>query len=148
MVPTDRISTLNRAPVRMDGDYVLYWMIAARRSRYNFGLQRAVEHAVRLGKPLVVLEALRAGHRWASARFHQFVIDGMHDQARRFQRPGVHYHPYLEPANGDGRGLLAALAAHAAVVVTDDYPVFFLPAMVAAAAVSGHVADVRLLLNP
>ena len=134
MVPTDRISTLNRAPVRMDGDYVLYWMIAARRSRYNFGLQRAVEHAVRLGKPLVVLEALRAGHRWASARFHQFVIDGMLDQARRFQRPGVHYHPYLEPANGDGRGLLAALAAHAAVVVTDDYPVFFLPAMVAAAA--------------
>ena len=134
MVPTERISTVNDAPIREDGDYVLYWMIAARRTRYNFGLQRAVEHAGHLGKPLIVLEALRAGHRWASSRFHQFVIDGMRDNARRFQRAGVCYHPYLEPAAGDGRGLLAALAAHAAVVVTDDYPAFFLPAMVAAAA--------------
>ncbi len=134
MVPAERISTLNRAPVRMDGDYVLYWMIAARRSRYNFGLQRAVEHAIQLGKPLVVFEALRAGHRWASSRFHQFVIDGMRDNARGFQRAGVRYHPYLECADGEGRGLLVALAANAAVVVTDDYPAFFLPAMVTAAA--------------
>lgn len=127
MVPAERISTLNRAPVRMDGDYVLCWMIAARRSRYNFGLQRAVEHAIQLGKPLVVFEALRAGHRWASSRFHQFVIDGMRDNARGFQRAGVRYHPYLECADGEGRGLLVALAANAAVVVTDDYPAFFFP---------------------
>ena len=103
MVPTERISTVNRASVRQNGEYVLYWMIAARRTGHNFGLQRAVEHAVILGKPLVVLEALRAGHRWASSRFHQFVIDGMRDNARGFQRAGVCYHPYLEPAAGDGR---------------------------------------------
>ncbi len=134
MVPTERISPVNRAPVRMDGDYVLYWMIATRRTGYNFGLQRAVEHAVTLRKPLVVLEALRSGHRWASARFHQFVIDGMRDNARGCQRAGVTYHPYLEPADDAGRGLLAALAARAAVIVTDDFPCFFLPGMVAAAA--------------
>ena len=134
MVPPERISPLNRAPVRPSGDYVLYWMIATRRTRHNFGLQRAVEHAVQLGKPLVVLEALRAGHQWASARFHQFVVDGMRDNARGFQRPGVRYHPYLEQNAGEGRGLLAHLAASAAVVVTDDFPCFFLPAMVATAA--------------
>ena len=134
MVPAERITTVNRAPLRMDGDYVLYWMIAARRTGYNFGLQRAVEHAVRLSKPLVVLEALRSGHRWASARFHQFVIDGMRDNAQGFQRAGVSYLPYLETTSDEGRGLLAALAAHAAVVVTDDFPCFFLPAMVTAAA--------------
>ena len=138
MVPAERITTVNRAPLRMDGDYVLYWMIAARRTGYNFGLQRAVEHAVRLRKPLVVLEALRCAHRWASARFHQFVIDGMRDNARGFQRAGVRYLPYLETTSHEGRGLLAALAANAAVVVTDDFPCFFLPAMVAAA--SGAVA--------
>ena len=60
MVPSERISTVNLAPVRPDGDYVLYWMIATRRTRHNFALQRAVEHAVRLRKPLLVLEALRA----------------------------------------------------------------------------------------
>ena len=134
MVPSERITTVNRAPVRLDRDYVLYWMIANRRTQYNFALQRAVEHAVRLGKPLVVLEALRVDYRWASVRFHQFAVDGMRDNARGFQRAGVRYHPYLERTAGEGRGLLAHLAASAAVVVTDDYPCFFLPAMVAAAA--------------
>jgi len=133
MVPSERISAVNRQPIRPDADYVLYWMIATRRPHYNFGLQRAVEHAVGLRKPLVVLEALRAGHRWASARFHQFAVDGMRDNAQAFQHEGVRYHPYLERSEGEGRGLLAALAAKAAVVVTDDFPCFFLPAMVVAA---------------
>jgi len=141
MVPTERVSPVNRAPICMDGAYVLYWMIAARRPGHNFGLQRAVEHAVRLRKPLVVLEALRAGHRWASARFHQFVVDGMRDNAQAFRRAGVCYHPYLERGPDDGRGLLAALAASAAVIVTDDFPCFFLPAMVAAA---GHSVPVAM----
>ena len=133
MVPLIRITALNGAPVRPGGDYVLYWMIAARRSWWNFGLQRAVEHARALGKPLLAFEALRADHRWASARFHQFVIDGMRDNAARFQAAGVRYYPYLERSAGEARGLLAALAAQAAVVVTDDFPCFFLPHMVSAA---------------
>jgi len=140
MVPTDRVSPVNDAPVRVDGDYVLYWMIAARRPGHNFGLQRAVEHALQLRKPLLVFEALRAGHRWASVRFHQFVIDGMRDNALAFQRPGVRYFPYLERSPDEGRGLLAALAGRAAVVVTDDFPCFFLPAMVAAAGAAVGVA--------
>ena len=49
-------------------------------------------------------------------------------------RPGVHHHPYLERAAGDGSGLLEALSSRASVVVTDDYPTFFVPRMVAAAA--------------
>jgi deoxyribodipyrimidine photo-lyase len=140
MVPSERISAVNRAPLRLDGNYVLYWMIATRRSHYNFALQRAVEHAVQLNKPLVVLEALRAGHQWSSARLHQFVIDGMRDNARGFQRPGVRYHPYLEQHDGDGRGLLARLSADAVVIVTDEFPCFFLPAMVAAAGAEVGVA--------
>ena len=50
---------LNERGVRPDGRYVLYWMTAARRTQWNFGLQRAVEHAIALERPLVVLEALR-----------------------------------------------------------------------------------------
>ena len=124
---------MNAAPVRLSGDYVLYWMIAARRATANFGLQRAVEHAATLRKPLLVFEALQVDHRWASARFHQFVIDGMRDNAAAFQATGVGYHPYLERSPGEGRGLLQALAERAAVVVTDDFPCFFLPHMVNAA---------------
>ena len=109
-------------------------MIGARRTRWNFGLQRAVELSLDSGLPLVVLEPLRAGYRWASDRFHRFIIDGMIDNEQRFEERGVAYHPYVEPRDGAGKGLVEALAEHAAVIVTDDFPAFFLPRMVRAAA--------------
>jgi deoxyribodipyrimidine photo-lyase len=133
-VPALRVRACNKAPLRADGEYVLYWMIAARRAGWNFALQRAVEHAVRLGKPLVVLEALRSGYRWASERLHAFVIEGMADNARAFEGRPVTYFPHVEPEPGAGKGMVEALAARACIVVTDDALVFFLPRMVAAAA--------------
>jgi deoxyribodipyrimidine photo-lyase len=140
-VPPIRIRDANDAPVREGRAWVLYWMIASRRAGFNFGLQRAVEHARALGKPIVILEALRVGYPWASDRLHRFVLDGMADNHARFAtRPALH-HPYVEPTPGAGRGLLEALAARACVVVTDDSPAFFLPRMVAAAATR---LDVRL----
>jgi len=119
--------------VRADGRYVLYWMIAARRTRSSFGLQRAVDMAADLHRPLIVLEPLRCGYRWASDRFHRFAIDGMVVNARRLEGTGATYRPYVEPEPGAGRGLLETLAARACVVVTDDFPCFFLPRMVDAA---------------
>jgi len=133
-VPAVRVRALNAAPVRVDGNYVLYWMIAARRTRWNFALDHAVELARELDRPLIVLEALRVGYRWASDRLHRFVIDGMADNASACEGTGVLYHPYVEPEPGAGKGLLERLAADACVVVTDDYPAFFLPRMTAAAA--------------
>ena len=80
-VPALRVRAVNRGEVRGDAKYVLYWMIAARRTRDNYALDRALEHAKRLQKPLVVLEALRVEYPHASDRFHRFVIDGMADNA-------------------------------------------------------------------
>jgi deoxyribodipyrimidine photo-lyase len=133
-VPAIRVRDLNRKPVRADGEYVLYWMVAARRERWNFALDRAVELARGLDRPLVVLEALRVDYPWASERFHRFVIEGMGDNARAFRGTAGLYYPYVEPEVGASRGLLESLAARGCVVVTDDYPAFFLPRMVVAAA--------------
>ena len=133
-VPEIRVQACNEAPVRPDGEYVLYWMTAFRRLGWNFALQRAADRARELGRPLVIFEPLRAGYPWASDRFHRFVIDGMADHARRLAKTRVLYHPYVEPMPGKGRGLLEALASRACLVVADDYPAFFLPRMVAAAA--------------
>jgi deoxyribodipyrimidine photo-lyase len=139
-VPAVRIRAANATEVNTDGRWVVYWMISARRTRFNFGLQRAAGWARHLGKPLLVFEPLRCGYRWASDRLHGFVINGMADNAAACTRR-VAYLPYLEPEPGAGRGLLAALAERSAIVVTDDYPTFFLPKMVAAAAA---VIPVRL----
>lgn len=116
-------------------------MIGARRSSSSFALDRALELAEALGRPLLVFEPLRAGYRWASDRHHAFVVEGMRDNARAFADVDVAYFPYLEPASGSGRGLLAALAQTASVVVTDEALGFFQPRMVAAAA---RALEVRL----
>jgi len=134
MVPRSRIRDANQAPLRPVGEFVLYWMIATRRTRWNFALEKAVEEAKRLGKPLVILEALRIDYPGASDRLHRFVLDGMAENARALRTKSVAYYPYVEPEPGAGKGLLEALAGRAALVVTDDFPAFRLPRMVAAAA--------------
>ncbi len=133
-VPALRIRAANSRSLRQDGVRVVYWMIASRRVRFNFGLQRAADWSRGLGLPLVVLEALRCDYPWASDRLHRFIIDGMANTAAALEGKSVTYYAYVEQDRGAGSGLLEALAADAAVVVTDDFPTFFLPKMVATAA--------------
>ena len=132
--PASRILPANQQPVRQDGAYVLYWMTAARRTRWSFGLQRAAEQARSLGRPLLVLEALRCGHRWASQRIHHFVLPGMAANQRQLRAAGVQGLSYVERHPGEGQGLVEALARRACLVVTDHFPTFFLPQMVGALA--------------
>ena len=140
-IPSVRLRVLRDEPVRRPARYVLYWMIAARRLEDNFGLQRACWWARELDLPILVFEPLRVGYRWASDRLHAFVLEGMAEHRAAAAAAGVTYYAYVEPEPGAGKGLLARLAADAAVVVTDDYPTFFLPRMVEAAA---RDIDVRL----
>jgi deoxyribodipyrimidine photo-lyase len=141
-VPGMRIQVLNEAPVHPRGKYVLYWMIANRRTTWNFSLDEAVDWARKLNRPLLILEALRSGYPWASDRIHRFILEGMEDNASRLRKAGVVYYPYVEPAPGEGKMLLQALAGQACLVVTDHFPDFFLPRMVASAA---RKIPVRLL---
>jgi deoxyribodipyrimidine photo-lyase len=133
-VPKIRIRSGNALPVRQERAFVLYWMNASRRIKWNFALDRAVEWAEKLQKPLVILEALSCSYPWASDRIHRFVLDGMAENASWLEGTDVLYYPYLESRPNAGKGLLAALASRACVVVTDDFPCFFLPRMVASAA--------------
>ncbi|GAC1621011.1 MAG: deoxyribodipyrimidine photolyase [Candidatus Acidiferrum sp.] len=109
-------------------------MIASRRLTFNFALDRALEHCRAFSKPLLIFEPLRCDYPWASDRFHRFVLDGMACNIQACARHSISYFPYIEPCLGAGKGLLETLAADACAVVTDDFPAFFLPRMVSAAA--------------
>ncbi|HEY5950668.1 MAG TPA: deoxyribodipyrimidine photolyase [Kofleriaceae bacterium] len=126
--------------MNLRGDYVLYWMVAARRTSWSFALDRALAYARKLDRPLLVLEALRADYEWASDRIHAFVLQGMADNARAFAAAGITYLPYVEPAPGEGKGLVETLARRACIVITDEQPGFFIPRMVAAMASRVSVA--------
>ncbi|MCB9644929.1 MAG: deoxyribodipyrimidine photolyase [Myxococcales bacterium] len=133
-MPESRIHGFNQKEWNPEGDFVLYWMVAARRSRWNFALDRAIEQAQRLQKPLVIFEALRCGYDWASDRHHRFVMDGMVDQAKAFAQTPATYVAYVEREHGEGRGLLEALSQRSCGVITDLFPAFFLPRMLRAVA--------------
>jgi deoxyribodipyrimidine photo-lyase len=129
-IPAIRLSEANEVPLRADGDYVLYWMIANRRLNWNFALDHAIDQAKSLGKPLLIFEPLRVRYRWASDRLHRFIIEGMREHQEKLSGHRVGYYPYVEPTAGAGTPLLATLARKACVVVTDEYPCFFLPHMI------------------
>jgi len=140
-VPEIRVRLGNEKGLNPDGSFVLYWMTAFRRLGWNYSLQHAADLARRIGKPLVILDALRADYPHASHRFHRFLLQGMEERDRALEGTSVLYHPFVEKKVGEGRGLLAALGKEACCVVTDDFPSFFLPRMVAAA---GTALGVRL----
>ncbi|MEJ5365881.1 MAG: hypothetical protein WHS86_12315 [Desulfosoma sp.] len=140
-VPAERVRAVNPHPWRPHGDYVLYWMTAYRRLSGNGALDRAVWWALKLGKPLIILEALRCDYPWASDRFHTFILQGMRENAARARSGSALYYPYVERTPGEGKGLLHALGRRACVVVTDDFPAFFIPRAVEAA---GRKLDVLL----
>jgi deoxyribodipyrimidine photo-lyase len=122
-----RLRRLNSRATNATGAYVLYWTQAARRLSHNHALDYALRCAEALGRPLVVYEGLRLDYPWASARLHRFVLEGMRDNARAAARLGVHYWPFVETPERPARGLVARIAEHAALVVTDDFPCFVVP---------------------
>lgn len=115
-------------------------MTSARRVHFNGGLRYSLELAAALKKPLVVFEALRCGYPWASDRLHAFLLEGMPGNANELERRSVLYFPYVEPRAGAAKGLLSALAENACAVVGDDFPAFFLPRMLEAAAKSSGMS--------
>lgn len=121
-VPAIRIETLNGATPRAAGRYVLYWMNATRRSGWNFALQRAVEHAVDLQRPLLVVETLSCERPYANLRHHHFALDGMADNARGLAGKPASYYPFVENRPGRIASLLTELAKEACLIVCDLRP--------------------------
>ena len=121
-VPELRIREANFRRIRSDGRWVLYWMTANRRMGWNLALDRAVDWARELGRPVVVLEHLPCGNRWDTDRSHGFVLQGMAEHAAMAAGVPVTYYPYVESRAKEGESLVLSLAAEACVVVADERP--------------------------
>ncbi|MDZ7771521.1 MAG: hypothetical protein U5K31_02105 [Balneolaceae bacterium] len=121
-----RLFTRNQRPVDRDGDFVLYWMTIQRRMHFNYALQRAVEEANRLGKPLLILESLVCDYPWACDRFHAFLLEGMAEHERFCAERGVSYYPWTAREPGAQEGMVQELARSACCVVADEFPVYII----------------------
>lgn len=106
------------------GHCVVYWMISARRTQWNHGLEHAIEIANEKNLPLVVVEPLAINHGWVNDRSHTFVIQGMMDNKRAFEDSPIAYIPYVETKPKEAKGLLEQWMKNAEILVIDDFPTY------------------------
>ncbi len=123
----ERLTVLNLKPVNPKGRYVLYWMQMFKRPVLNHALKYAVEKANALGKPLVVYEGLKYYYPWANDRLHTFILEGVNEKRRAFEKLGIRYVFYLQKDPSSPKQTVASLAKDAAMIVTDDFPCFIIP---------------------
>jgi deoxyribodipyrimidine photo-lyase len=97
------------------------------RAEQNWALTAAIEAANRLGLPLAVYHGLGCTYPHANDRLHRFILEGAAELSQRFARRGIGYHFYLRRRPTDPNDLVYRLAQRAALVVTDDFPAFFIP---------------------
>ena len=107
------------------GHCVVYWMISARRTQWNHGLEHAIDIANENNLPLVVVEPLAIDHGWVNDRSHAFIIQGMADNSRAFTDSPITYVPYVETELNEGKGLMSRWMDNARVLVIDDFPTYY-----------------------
>ena len=119
----DRVRKLNHAEVNGRGRYVLYWAQVNRRVDFNQALMFAADLANELDLPLLYLENLDCEDPEANDRWWTFVLEGVPETARRLEELGIGYVFHLRQTASEPGDVAERLAAEAAAVVTDDYPV-------------------------
>lgn len=116
MIHNKRVSALNTR-VQTDGDYVVYWMQASQRVRYNHALQFAISYANECGIPLIVYFELLSEYPDANIRHYTFMLEGLQELKKTLYERDIQliiHTPKLH--KGDN---LYQLAKHARLVVTD-----------------------------
>jgi deoxyribodipyrimidine photo-lyase len=123
----ERVVQLNDKQPNTSARYVLYWMQMFKRTSHNHGLIWAIRKANEMKLPLVVYEGLKYYYPWASDRLHTFILEGVEEKRREFERLGIRYIFYLQKHESSPKNTVAALAKEAALIVTDDFPCFIIP---------------------
>ena len=93
---SERVQLLNDKPENKKAKYVLYWMQMFKRTHHNHALKFAIEQANARGLPLVVYEGLKFYYPWASDRLHTYILEGVEEKRKAFEKLGIKYVFYLQ----------------------------------------------------
>lgn len=114
MIHRERVTPLNDQPER-PGRYVLYWMQASQRARWNHALEYAVEQANRLRLPVVTGFGLMRDYPSANLRHYRFMLEGLRQTCEQLAGRGIAM-AVLSTAPPEAA---VELASEAAMVVAD-----------------------------
>ena len=124
---TERVQLLNDKKENKKAKYVLYWMQMFKRTTHNHALKFAIEQANERDLPLVVYEGLKYYYPWASDRLHTFILEGVEEKRKAFEKFGITYVFYLQKDKKSPKQTVKKIAKDAAIFVTDDFPCFIIP---------------------
>lgn len=123
-----RVRALNSVPVRngarRGGTYVLCWLQQALRAHDNPAIDAAVSLGNQLGLPVLVYHGIRFDYPYASWRLHDFLVGASVELQRGCDARGLACANLIVRPDKPENGLVYRLAEDAALVVTDDQPLF------------------------
>jgi deoxyribodipyrimidine photo-lyase len=88
MIHEQRVHLRNRESQK-DRRYVLHWMQASQRARYNHALEYAIEKANELHKPLLVLFGITENFPNANLRHYLFMLEGLSETKAELAHRGI-----------------------------------------------------------
>src|SRR5688572_31897487 len=91
MIDPTRVHALNDRPPRDGGRYVLYWMQASQRTRFNHALEYAIARANGLRLPVLVCFGLMDDYPEANERHYAFMLEGLADVEAALRRSGIKF---------------------------------------------------------
>ncbi|MGD8894385.1 MAG: deoxyribodipyrimidine photo-lyase [Desulfobacterales bacterium] len=110
-----RIRQLNDVDIRLDEDYVLYWMQQSQRAEYNHALEYAVLQANRLGIGVVVAFGHMDDYPGANLRHYTFMLEGLTETKALLEKRGIH----MVVRRGSPPDVALELGQDAAMIVCD-----------------------------
>jgi deoxyribodipyrimidine photo-lyase len=110
-----RIRQLNNFDIRLDADYVLYWMQQSQRAEYNHALEYAVKQANELGLGVVVAFGLTDDYPEANLRHYTFMLEGLTETKTLIEKRGIR----MVVRKGAPPDVALELEKNAAIIVCD-----------------------------
>jgi deoxyribodipyrimidine photo-lyase len=115
MIDEARIAALNDRKPSEKGQYILYWMQASQRTRFNHALEHAIARASELNLPVVVCFGLMDDYPEANERHYAFMLEGLRDVDASLTKRRIKF----VVKQGNPPDVALRYAKEAAVVVCD-----------------------------
>ena len=122
---TERVQLLNDKKENKKARYVLYWMQMFKRTSHNHALKFAIEQANERDLPLVVYEGLKFYYPWASDRLHTFILEGVEEKRKAFEKLGITYIFYLQKDKKSPKQTVKKIATRRGDSRHRRFPVFY-----------------------
>jgi len=110
-----RIRQLNDLDIRLNADYVLYWMQQSQRAEVNHALEYAVLQANHLEVGVVVGFGLTDHYPEANLRHFTFMLEGLTETKALLEKRGIH----MVVRRGSPPDVALELGKNAAMIVCD-----------------------------